>query len=90
MLNILRADDLCQRLKISISALSRLRRTPGFPEPVQITDGVVGWREADLETWLSQRPTAVPRTARPKAPASPAARRRAPKTDAPPRLSYAP
>lgn len=30
-----------------------------FPAPIRLSDRAVGWRRADLERWLSERPTAA-------------------------------
>lgn len=63
---VLRREDVCERLKISPSALARMRKQGKFPDPVEISEGVYGWRDDEFNAWLASRP-AVPlktRTAR--------------------------
>lgn len=58
-MRVLRCQDLCIRLGVSRKTLWRLRRTdPTFPLPRQITRGISGWLESDLDAWLQARPVA--------------------------------
>jgi predicted DNA-binding transcriptional regulator AlpA len=57
-LQFLRINDVCQLLRISKPTLWRLRRTPGFPEPIEVTDRLIAWRRTEVEAWLATRHTA--------------------------------
>ena len=45
---VLRREDVCERLKISPSALARMRKQGKFPDPVEISEGVYGWRDDEF------------------------------------------
>lgn len=46
---------------ISNTTLWRMERRGDFPKSVQLSPGRVGWREADVERWLAERPITLHR-----------------------------
>jgi prophage regulatory protein len=54
-LQFLRIRDVCQMLRISKPTLWRLRRSPDFPVPTQLSDRAIGWSRDDIQTWLAAR-----------------------------------
>jgi len=50
--------EVKSRTTLSGPTLWRLRKTGRFPEPVRLSPGRVGWREADLLDWLDTRTAA--------------------------------
>ena len=54
-LQFLRIRDVCQMLRISKPTLWRLRRSPDFPAPTQLSDRAIGWSRDDIQTWVAAR-----------------------------------
>jgi predicted DNA-binding transcriptional regulator AlpA len=54
---ILRFREVCDLVKLSRSTIWRLRRdkSSGFPNPIQISTGLLGWRREEVDTWLASR-----------------------------------
>jgi prophage regulatory protein len=64
-LQFLRIRDVCQMLRISKPTLWRLRRSPDFPVPTQLSDRAIGWSRDDIQTWVAarrQRPASAARS----------------------------
>ena len=59
---ILRTNDVLARLNVSRSSLHRRRQNGTFPKPFQLGKHAVGWRRADIDAWLADRPVWVPET----------------------------
>lgn len=55
-LSILRPNQVCRLLNISRGTLHAKVHSGEFPKPIQLGERSVGWRRADVETWLAQRP----------------------------------
>jgi len=54
-LQFLRIRDVCQMLRISKPTLWRLRRSPDFPVPTQLSDRAIGWSRDDIQAWVATR-----------------------------------
>lgn len=52
---IIRPRALADRLGVSVVSLWRWRRNGDLPEPIRISAGTVGWREAEIVAWLDRR-----------------------------------
>ena len=69
-MQIIRRKAVCKKLGgINPSTLWRLERNdPSFPPSVQLSGGIVGWFEHDLDHWLeskaAKRPPIAESTAR--------------------------
>jgi predicted DNA-binding transcriptional regulator AlpA len=59
---LLRVSDVCRLLKISKPTFWRLRRAGHFPAPTELTDRVIVWRLAEIESWLAARTAPRART----------------------------
>ena len=59
--SIVRPTEMAQRLGVSRSTLWRMRRRAEFPEPLRISAGAVGWREATIREWFDHRDQEVVR-----------------------------
>ena len=57
-LEVIRPAGLKAVVGISKSRAYELMKLGRFPAPLRLSDRAVGWRRADLERWLSERPTA--------------------------------
>lgn len=55
---VIRPAGLKAVVGISKSRAYELMKLKRFPAPLRLSDRAVGWRRADLERWLSERPTA--------------------------------
>ena len=55
---VIRAADLAKMLGVARVTLWRWSRKGHLPLPIKLGPGVTGWRRADIELWLAQRPTA--------------------------------
>ena len=55
---VLRPREVCNVLSVSRTTLWRRIRDGSFPAPLRLSDNIVGWRLADVERWLAERPTA--------------------------------
>lgn len=61
-LQLLRIADICHLLRISKPTLWRMRRNPGFPQPADLTAGVVAWYASDIQEWIETRRRPAPQT----------------------------
>ena len=52
---ILRKPDVVDRTGLSGTTLLRLIRENKFPRPLQLSLRAVGWKEIDIEAWLTSR-----------------------------------
>lgn len=64
----LRTNDVLARLNVSRSSLHRRRQNGTFPKPFQLGKHAVGWRRADIDAWLADRPAQPIRRWRGRAP----------------------
>ena len=55
---ILRTSAVIDKVGLSRSTLHRLRRAGEFPAAIQLSANAVGWRAADINEWLANRPAA--------------------------------
>ncbi|WP_439109811.1 helix-turn-helix transcriptional regulator [Lentibacter sp.] len=53
---IFRLNDVKQATGLSRSTIYAQIADGAFPRPVKLGKRAVGWREADLQEWLSSRP----------------------------------
>lgn len=55
-MNLLKPEEVSTKLGITKAALSALRRREkSFPPPIRVSQKVLRWDEAGLETWLTAR-----------------------------------
>lgn len=54
----LRLPRVRQRTGLGRSTIYRMMAQGLFPNAVQLTPRAVGWRKADIDTWLATRPRA--------------------------------
>lgn len=54
---VIRPAGLKAAVGLSKSRAYELVKLGRFPAPIRLSDRAVGWRRADLERWLSERPT---------------------------------
>ena len=54
-LQLLTADDVAKRLRVSRRAFFALRARGGFVQPVRLGARMVRYREADVEAWIAER-----------------------------------
>ena len=52
---ILRRAEVLDRINVSNTTLWRLRSRGHFPTPFRISPGLLGWLEADVNTWIDDR-----------------------------------
>ena len=64
---LLTADDVLSRCRISKATLYRLVKSGGCPAPIRIGLRAVRWRESELNAWLSGRPYSHGDRAKPQA-----------------------
>jgi len=50
--------EVCDRIRLSLKTIYRLRRMNQFPEPMVVGQRRLAWRESDIERWLASRTTA--------------------------------
>lgn len=53
---ILRKPAVLARTGLSDTTIWRLERKGEFPRSLRISAGAVGWREADIDAWIAERP----------------------------------
>lgn len=56
---LLRRPDVLDVTGLTQSTLYRLIKAELFPQPVQITDATVGWRQSEIVQWIDERPRVV-------------------------------
>jgi predicted DNA-binding transcriptional regulator AlpA len=55
-MNLLRPEEVSDKLGISKGALSSLRRREvSFPLPIRVSQKVLRWDEADINDWLLKK-----------------------------------
>lgn len=52
---IIRKRPLAKQLGVSPVTVWRMQQRGDLPPAVRISRGVVGWRQADIQTWLESR-----------------------------------
>lgn len=52
---ILSPRQLVELTGLSPATIWRMRRRGDLPDPIRLSPGRVGWREADIERWIEQR-----------------------------------
>jgi len=53
---ILRAQQVCERLDISLPTLWRWRKARIFPDPVKIEGtSIQGWTESTVDDWIEKK-----------------------------------
>lgn len=55
---MLRIPQVMERTGLRRTTIYKLMREGNFPKPRQLTSSAVGWREDEVEEWLSARPVA--------------------------------
>lgn len=55
MEGFLRIDDIRKLLRLSRSTIFRLERSGRFPRRVRLSIRAIGWRTAEVETWITRR-----------------------------------
>lgn len=53
---ILRMREVIQRIGLSRSTIYKLMENNDFPKPMKLGSQAIGWRDTDIETWISNRP----------------------------------
>ena len=51
---LLRVPAVLELLSISRATLTRWRRAGRFPEPVKLGRKYVGWRDSDIQDWMTE------------------------------------
>jgi len=55
-MNLLRPNEVSEKLGISKGALPALRRRDNsFPQPIRVSQKVLRWDEADINDWLTKK-----------------------------------
>jgi prophage regulatory protein len=57
MERIIRTRELIGIIGVSRTTLHRLRKSGGFPAPVQISQKSIGFRESEVRAWMESRTT---------------------------------
>lgn len=50
---ILRLPAVCEKSGLARSTIYRLMETGKFPRAIKLSERAIGWREEDIEQWLS-------------------------------------
>lgn len=50
---MLRRRDVERRTGLSKSQIYRMTKERNFPQPFQVSSGVVAWREDEIDQWIS-------------------------------------
>ncbi|MXW18356.1 MAG: AlpA family transcriptional regulator [Gemmatimonadetes bacterium] len=53
---VLRAREVVSEIGVSKATLYRWVRSGGFPKPIKLGPGAVGWRREELDEWVDSRP----------------------------------
>jgi prophage regulatory protein len=51
----IRSKQLTEMLSISRTTLWRMTRNGDIPHPINLSSSVVGWRRADIDSWLEAK-----------------------------------
>lgn len=55
-MNLLKPEEVSEKLGITKAALPALRRREGsFPQPIRVSQKVLRWDEADIDNWLNAK-----------------------------------
>lgn len=55
-MNLLKPEQVSEKLGITRSALPSLRRREdSFPQPIRVSQKVLRWDEADIDKWLTAK-----------------------------------
>ena len=52
---VLRIEQVAQLLGCSIKHVQNLQKAGELPPRTRVSDRIIGWRESDLEAWLTSR-----------------------------------
>lgn len=52
---VLRIEQVAQLLGCSIKHVQNLQKAGELPPRTRVSDRIIGWRERDLEAWLTSR-----------------------------------
>ena len=55
---VLRPAQAAEALGITRSTLTRWRQRDDFPKALRLGPQAIGWRRADIESWIAERPDA--------------------------------
>jgi prophage regulatory protein len=53
---ILRMREVIQRIGLSRSTIYKLMENNDFPKPMKLGAQAIGWRDTDIDVWISSRP----------------------------------
>jgi predicted DNA-binding transcriptional regulator AlpA len=55
-MNLLKPEEVSEKLGITKAALPALRRRESsFPQPIKVSQKVLRWDEADIDSWLNSK-----------------------------------
>ena len=54
-LSLARLPEVQSRVGLSAPTIWRMRRAGTFPQPVQISPGLVGWVRTEIDQWVADR-----------------------------------
>ena len=55
-MNLLKPEEVSEKLGITKAALPALRRRENsFPQPIRVSQKVLSWDEADIDQWLTAK-----------------------------------
>jgi predicted DNA-binding transcriptional regulator AlpA len=55
-MNLLKPEEVSEKLGITKAALPALRRREdSFPQPIRVSQKVLRWDEADIDSWLNAK-----------------------------------
>ena len=59
-MNLLRPNEVSEKLGISKGALPALRRRDSsFPQPIRVSQKILRWDEADINDWLTKKKESI-------------------------------
>ncbi len=58
-MKILKPNEVVAKTGLSRVTLWRLETNGNFPARINLTDGRVGWKEDEIETWIDSRPRGI-------------------------------
>jgi prophage regulatory protein len=53
--HVVTAKELCKRIPLNRSTISRMVREGRFPAPIQLSASRIGWRWSTVAKWLDER-----------------------------------
>lgn len=56
MNKIIRVEQVIELVQLSRTTIWRMERENQFPQRVRLGTKAMGWKEAEIESWLAQRP----------------------------------